>query len=170
MSESYTTLSVRVPREVYEKYRSLPSLKRQDIYRALQAFAIQLIENGEVQGGLGKVEYHIKISRPEKVNTREVEKLYIYVVEALRLTRQFIVENAPLDKTVKTLRKALAAIALNTVDKKVETQLKNIQRSFRRLIDLYIEKREEEVKQILEEIEKQLFQLKEYLAEKYPVF
>jgi len=59
---------------------------------------------------------------------------------------------------------------LNIIDKKVETQLRSIQKSLKKLIYLYIEKQEEtsEARQILEEIEKQLFQLKDYLADKYP--
>jgi hypothetical protein len=166
-------IGIRIPSELFERYRSLPSEERLKIYRAIQGFAIALL-NGEAKNA-GNAVYNISVnicSERSKGSVKDAEKLYIAVVEALKLLRELPLKKASLAKIVKELRRVLAAIALQAVDKHVEKQLKNIQKSFRKLIEMYIERREdaEEVKRILEELEKQLFQLHSYLAEKYPVF
>jgi len=168
-------LCIRVPREVAERYRSLPREERLKLYSALQGFAAALLK-GQTAVDDNKAVYNISIDVCRegrgKGSVKDAEKLYIVVEEALRLLRELSLNNASLAKIVKELRRILAAIALQAVDKHVEKQLKNIQKSFRKLVELYIERREdaEEAKHIVEDMEKQLFQLHSYLAEKYPVF
>ena len=108
----------------------------------------------------------------ERRTVKGVEKLYIYVVEALRTVRALRTGATPLPKVVRELRKVLVAVALNAVDSKVEAYLRETKRSFRKLIEMYVERREnvEEAGKVLEEIEGQLYQLHQYLTSKYPVF
>ena len=170
-SEAEVTVSFRVPRDVYERYRSLPPEKRREVYKAVQGFIVALLR-GEPPPE-GRVVYNIRVEAcRERRTVKGVEKLYIYVVEALRTVRALRTGATPLPKVVRELRKVLVAVALNAVDSKVEAYLRETKRSFRKLIEMYVERREnvEEAGKVLEEIEGQLYQLHQYLTSKYPVF
>jgi len=164
------TIGFKVPDEVVEKYHSLPPEKKMQIYKSIQSIIVSMIE-GRISPEDTRAVYNIRIeSCRDGRDVRQAQKLYIYVIEALKTARELIMKNSDIDTAVRSLRKILAAISLNAVDKKVETKLRELQKSFRKLIDIYIEKREEDPKKILEEIEAQLTELRNYLLEKYPVF
>lgn len=168
---SEATLGFRVPREVYERYRSLPPEKKREVYRAVQGFIIALLRGEPPEGS--RVTYNVRVEAcRDRRTVKEVEKLYIYVVEALKAVRELRASATPLPKLVRELRKPLVAIALNAVDRRVEGYLRGIHEAYRKLIEMYIERREnvEEVGRVLSEVEEGLYQLHQYLVSKYPVF
>ena len=162
-------IGVKIPEDVYKKYKELSSEERLKYYKAIQGFVIALLRDGK---SVNSPIYNINISMcRDRGGVKEVERLFIYVTEALKIVRKVLLSDVRLPQLIKELRNAFVAIALNS-SKDVEKYVRGIQKSYSKLIDMYINNNEdkEEIRKILEEIEKELFQLHNYLSRKYPVF
>ena len=164
-------ISIRIPEDVYERYKSLSNEERRKYYNIIQGFITALLKGDVNDPNKSVFNINVNVGCRDRGGVKEVERLFIYVTEALKIVRKVLLSDVRLPQLIKELRNAFVAIALNTT-KDVEKYVRGIQKSYSKLIDMYINNNEdkEEIRKTLEEIEKELFQLHNYLSRKYPVF